>query len=87
MSRHIKRRKVTLALGCGWLLFAHYVDIFWLSQPALHTEHFSIHIADLLTLVGLGGIVIGAFAWITTRGATAPVRDPRIEESLRFENF
>lgn len=87
MSRHIKRKKVTLALGVSWLLIAHYVDIFWLTQPALHAEHFSIHIADLLALVGLGGIVIGAFAWITARGPTAPVRDPRLEESLKFENY
>lgn len=87
MSRHIKRRRVTLAIGAAWVLFAHYVDMFWLIQPAVHVEHFSIHLADLLTLVGLGGIVIGAYAWLTARTPTAPINDPRIEESLRFENF
>jgi hypothetical protein len=87
MSRHVKRRRLTLALGAGWLLFAHYVDMFWIIQPAVHGEHFSIHIADLLTLVGLGGVLIGGFAWFMGRGPTAPVQDPRLEESLRFENF
>jgi hypothetical protein len=87
MSRHIKRRRITLALGAAWLLFAHYVDMFWLIQPALHAEHFSIHIADLLTMVGLGGIVIGAYAWLTVRSPTAPIKDPRLTESLGFENY
>ncbi|HRE87911.1 MAG TPA: hypothetical protein PK095_02120 [Myxococcota bacterium] len=87
MSRHIKRRKVLLAVGAAWVLFAHYVDMFWLIQPAVHKDHFSIHIADLLTLVGLGGIAIGLFAFYTAKSPTAPVKDPRLTESLRFENF
>jgi hypothetical protein len=87
MSRHIKRKKPLLALGAAWILFSHYVDLFWLIQPAVHVDHFSIHIADLLCLVGLGGIAIGAFAWFTMRSPTTPVNDPRLSESLRFENF
>lgn len=87
MSRHIKRKKVLLAVGAAWVLFAHYVDMFWLIQPAVHKDHFSIHIADLLTLVGLGGIAIGLFAYYTAKSPTVPVKDPRLTESLRFENF
>ncbi len=87
MSRHIKRKRVLLGLGAAWILFAHYVDMFWLIQPAVHTHHFSIHITDLLCLVGLGGIAVGAFAWFTSRSPTTPVNDPRLSESLRFENF
>lgn len=87
MSRHIKRKRVLLAIGAVWVLFAHYVDMFWLIQPAVHTDHFSLHITDLLTLVGLGGIAIGFFALFTAKFPTAPVKDPRLTESLRFENF
>lgn len=87
MSRHMKRRKLPLALGAGWLLFAHYVDMFWLVQPALFPEQLSFHLTDILALVGIGGIIIGAYAWLTGRSATTPVGDPRIEESLQFENF
>ncbi len=92
MSKHVKRSRVALALGAGWLLFAQYLDIFWLVQPNMalvqgHEAHFSIHIADLLCLVGIGGILVGVFAWLTTRSPTAPVGDPRLSESLRFENM
>lgn len=92
MSRHVKRNRTLLAIGAGALLLGHYVDMFWLIQPnmaiALGEEHphFSLHIADLLALVGIGGIILGAFAWLTARAPTAPVGDPRLSESLRFEN-
>jgi len=92
MSRHVKRNRMLLALGAGTLLLGHYVDMFWLIQPnmsiALGQEHshFGLHIADLLALVGIGGIVVGTFAWLTARAPTAPVGDPRLQESLRFEN-
>jgi hypothetical protein len=86
MSRHIKRKRSLLAIGAAWVLFAHYLDMFWLVQPALH-HHFSIHIADLLCLVGLGGITLGCFAWFTAKHPTVPVKDPRLSESLRFENI
>jgi hypothetical protein len=38
-------------------------------------------------MVGLGGIVIGAYAWLTVRSPTAPIKDPRLTESLGFENY
>jgi hypothetical protein len=93
MSRHIKRNRTLLAIGAGVLLLGQYVDMYWLIQPnmaiALDLEHghFSPHIADVLALVGIGGLVVGAFAWLTGRTPTAPVGDPRLKESLRFENM
>ncbi|MFO0748810.1 MAG: hypothetical protein U1F43_24565 [Myxococcota bacterium] len=92
MSRHVKRKKVTLAVGAAIVVFAQYVDMFWIVQPNMapmlgdHHAHFSVHVADLLCLVGIGGLVIGLYAWLTTRSATAPLRDPRLAESLHFEN-
>lgn len=92
MSRHVKRNRKLLALGAGLLLLGQYIDMFWLVQPhmgiALNDGQpiFTIHIADLLALVGIGGIVVGTYAWLTARAPTAPVGDPRLKESLRFEN-
>jgi hypothetical protein len=86
LSREVKRRRATLLIACSWLLVMHYVDIYWLVMPSLHGEHFQIHWLDAATLIGVGGLFVGALG-LTLRGqALVPVRDPRLAESLAFEN-
>lgn len=90
MSRHIKRRNLTLAIAAVILLLAHYVDLFWIIQPTMHQHdepHFTMHIADLLALIGIGGIVLAVFSWRVAAAPAAPLKDPRLAESLDFENF
>ena len=97
MSRHIKRNRTMLTVGCILLLVAHLIDMFWLIQPNLsaavahdsgeHHLHLSFHIADLLALIGIGGLVLGVFCWRMGAAAAVPVNDPRLAESLSFENF
>lgn len=90
MSRHIKRRNMTLAIAAVLLLVAHYIDMFWLIQPVMHQHegpHFAMHIADLLALIGIGGIVLAVFSWRMSAAPAAPLKDPRLTESLEFENF
>ncbi|TNF37490.1 MAG: hypothetical protein EP329_03035 [Deltaproteobacteria bacterium] len=90
MSRHIKRRNLTLAVGAIILLVAHYLDMLWLIQPTMHQHgepHFAMHIADILAFVGIGGVVLAVFSWRLGAAAAAPMKDPRLAESLEFENF
>lgn len=93
MQRGVKRNRKLLAIGAGILLVGQYVDMFWLVQPnmaiALGQDHGHFHFApaDILAFVGVGGLVVATFAWLTGRAATAPVGDPRLAESLRFENI
>lgn len=91
MSRHIKRRNLTLAIGAGILLLAHYIDLFWIIQPTMRQHdgdpHFTVHIADLLTFIGIGGLVLAVFSWRISAAPVAPMKDPRLMESLDFENF
>jgi len=97
MSRHIKRRRATLAAGAVLLLVAHYVDMYWLIQPFLDYHHHAHHgvpmhgphwsLLDLTTFVGIGGVTLAVFVWALARRAVVPVGDPRIGESLAFENF
>lgn len=86
LSREVKRRRVTLTIACVWLLVMHYVDIYWLMMPSLHPEHFQIHWLDFAMLVGIGGLFIAALGWMLRGQALVPVRDPRLAESLAFEN-
>ncbi len=86
MSRHIKRRPATLVLGSVWMLLMHYLDLYWLIMPNRHTEGVHFGLLDLSTLLGIGGLFLAVIGWQLRRRALIPVRDPRLAESLAFEN-
>jgi len=91
MSRRWKRRASSLVFWAVWMLVGQYLDMYWLVQPVLAHEHGSdqIHFGlfDVLTFVGIGGAFLAAFGWALGRAPLVPMRDPRLEESLNFENF
>ncbi|MCA9523388.1 MAG: hypothetical protein KC609_20580 [Myxococcales bacterium] len=88
MPRTIKRKPAFLAFGAIWMLAMHLVDIYWLVMPENpHMHGFHLTLLDLTTWVGVGGLFLGAFFWVARRQALVPLKDPRLPESLRFENF
>ncbi|MCB9568090.1 MAG: quinol:cytochrome C oxidoreductase [Myxococcales bacterium] len=97
LPRAIKRSSTTLILAAIWILFMEIVDMFWLVQPVLahhHAKesgehHMTMHIGavDLLTIIGIGGVFLAVFGWALKRRALVPVKDPRLTESVTFENF
>jgi len=86
MSQHVKRHTGLLVAGAVWLLVMHYLDLYWLIMP-VH-QHHGVHLGvlDLSTLIGIGGVFLAALGWQLRRRALIPVRDPRLSESLSFEN-
>jgi hypothetical protein len=86
MSRSFKRRSGLLALGAGWMLLMHLLDLHWLVMPALHEEGFRPALLDLTTLIAIGGVFVAAVGFLMRRHALVPVRDPRLPESLAIEN-
>lgn len=86
LPRAMKRNPVTLAAGAFWLLWVHYLDLYYLIMPVHSTGGPQPSIVDLLTLVGVVGCFLGAFAFLAKRSALVPVKDPRLAESLAFEN-
>jgi hypothetical protein len=87
LPRGIKRRRSTLLIGACWVLFIHYVDLYWVIMPMLHPDGFSPSLVDLTAWLGVGGVFLGAFAYLASKDALLPVKDPRLPESLAFENF
>ncbi len=84
LSRPLKRDPRRLALVAGWLLLAQWVDVYWLVMPHLDAGGPRPSLFDLTSFVGVGGLAV-AFAILRMRGVAAvPVRDPHIEESLRY---
>jgi len=86
MSRNIKRRTAFLAAGAVWMLVMHLIDLHWLIMPVHHGEGLHPTLLDFTTLVGIGGAFLAFVGQRLRRGALVPVRDPRLAESLGFEN-
>lgn len=86
MGYAVKRRGTTLALGGVWLLTMHFVDLYWQVMPTLHPEGVRPSLLDLTALLAIGGCVLAAAGWLMRRQALVPIRDPRLPESLAFEN-
>ncbi len=85
MGRAVKRGW-TLAVGGAWLLAMHYVDLYWLVMPTLHPEGVRPSALDVAALLAVGGCFVAAASWLMRRQALVPMRDPRLAESLAFEN-
>ena len=86
MGRAVKRRGSTLALGGAWVLAMHFLDLYWQVMPTLHPEGIRPYALDLAALITVGGCFVAAAAWLMRRQALVPVRDPRLAESMAFEN-
>jgi hypothetical protein len=87
LPRASKRRRPLLAAAAGWLLAAHYLDLYWLVMPAVSPASPVPHLAHLAAFVGVGGLFAAAWARLAAGPALVPVRDPRLGESLSFENM
>lgn len=87
LPRAIKRHRAFLVLAACWMLLMHLLDTYWLIMPNLHTRGVQFSVLDLTTVIGVGGIFFAGFFWLLRRQAMVPVGDPRLAESMRFENF
>lgn len=86
LSREAKRRKAILGFWAGWLLVAHWIDLYWLVAPSLHPEGLRLGLIDAACLVGIGGVYFAGVLWTAGNRPLVPLGDPRLQESLAFEN-
>ncbi|HSN97180.1 MAG TPA: hypothetical protein VLS89_02745 [Candidatus Nanopelagicales bacterium] len=87
ISRHSKRHMTVLAGSAIWILFMHYIDLYWLVMPTLdhHGAHFSwIDLAGLLGPAGVGALVVALHA---TKSHLYPLKDPRLTEAAAVQNL
>ncbi len=84
LSRDLKRNPKALSLVAVWILLVHWVDLYWLVMPHLHGGGPRPWIFDLTAFAGVGAAAV-AFTVLRMRGtASVPVRDPYLEDSLRY---
>ena len=86
ISRYVKRRPVLLA-GVGvYMVLMTWMDIYWLVMPEFSPGVARFGLMDILCFMGLTGVYSLVLALMLRRHSLIPVGDPRLHESLVFEN-
>lgn len=86
IGRSAKRRPGLLAAAAAWLLFLQWVDLYWIVMPEASAAEVPLSALDLFTFLGVGGIWAAAAIRRLSGVALVPVGDPRLAESLGYEN-
>ena len=86
LPRSVKRNATALAGASIGLLAMHLLDLYWLVMPNLHPAGMVPSLLDATALIGCCGVFLAAFGGALKRQALVPLRDPRLPESLIFEN-
>lgn len=84
LSRDLKRSPIALAALAAWILGIHYVDLLWVVMPAADLGRLGLHWTHLTAFVGVGGLSVAAAVALLRGGRPLPVKDPFLEDSLRY---
>ncbi|MGI9456190.1 MAG: quinol:cytochrome C oxidoreductase [Aeoliella sp.] len=89
LSRHVRRQRGILAGWGLYMLVMHWFDLYYIIAPehAITSQRWPLGLPEVATIVGLGALYVGALLWIAAGNWLVPVRDPRLAESLAFENI
>ena len=90
LPRAAKRRKAILGFWAVWLLATHWLDLYWLVMPSMAGVEggcLPLGLVDVLCFVGIGSLYLAGAIRLATAGALVPQGDPRLAESLAFENM
>jgi hypothetical protein len=87
MSRHPKRHMVGLAVGATVVIFAHYVDMYWLVMPILDPATPNPSWIDLAGLLAPATVLAAVVAQRAQRMNLYPLKDPRLAETVQVENL
>ncbi len=93
ISRIPKRRAHLLVVAAVWMLFMVWYDMFWLVTPIFWPENPPFDglemfpILEALLVIGFAGIYLAMFAARMRDIPLVAERDPRLNESLAFENL
>jgi hypothetical protein len=86
ISRTAKRSRLVLGAAAALILAMHYVDIYWLVMPTLGERGAEPSWVDVCGLIGPLSVGLLVIARRAAGGPLYPVRDPRLAESLQFQN-
>lgn len=82
LSRSLKRDFKRLGRVALLVLVMHFVDLYWLVNPAFDRALTDFHWLDLAAVAGLGGVWLATFLGRLGSHPLLPVKDPHLLEAL-----
>ncbi|MGC6416973.1 MAG: hypothetical protein ACON3Z_07635 [Bradymonadia bacterium] len=86
LSRHMKRNRLAFGLVAAWMIFMHYLDLYYMAMPNLH-HHLHFTWLDAACFVGIGGVFLAAVMKVSGKDAIVAHRDPQLHASMNYDNF
>lgn len=65
-----------------WILFAHFIDLYWLVMPNVNSFYFSL--IDIVAPLLVVGVIILIFNYRTKKSNLVPIGDPKLQKGLDF---
>jgi len=81
-----KKKPVFLCVMAVWILVMHFMDVYVVVLPELHTTGVRLHLLDFLCPLGIGCVLAAVFLKRLGDASLFPVRDPRLDLSLHLKN-
>jgi hypothetical protein len=84
LSQYSKMNPKRLIIISVWILFAHYLDLYWLIMPSFNNGNVSFGWVDVAAMLLVAGIIIVIFNLSFRRNNIMPVGDPKLKDGLDF---
>jgi hypothetical protein len=85
ISRYAKRKRFLLGFWAVWIVVAQWLNVYWVVMPEF-SRSFVFSPMDVALFFGMGGVWVAAITRLAMGASLVPLKDPRLDESLRFEN-
>jgi hypothetical protein len=85
VSRFAKRSRKILAFWAVWIIAAQWLNLYWVVIPEF-SETLIFSPMYVTCFLGIGGLWLAGITRLAAGNSLVPTRDPRLDDSLRFEN-
>lgn len=86
LPRRVKFQGRVMAVLGLWLVFGHYIDMYWLVAP-IYAEHGPLpNVWDLAAVCAVAGPCVAFAAWRLHGRAIVPVGDPVLQQSIQYRS-
>lgn len=82
ISHSAKTNMKTIKIMAVWLLFAHYLDLYWLVMPNYGTHNVSFSWNEIGFPIAAAGMLFFIFSRTAEKVNLMPVKDPKLEQGL-----